>query len=190
MIQDLEKLNIYVKPGHTDMRKQINGLAVIVEKDLAKDPFSGALFMFCNKQRKLLKILYWDKNGFCLWLKRLEKDRFPWPKTEGEALEISIEQIEDTPPAPKARDKENTGNKKGGGRKPISSDIPREEVLCELSCKEKACPHCQKERPEIGRKNLKNCNSFRQRLLSKNISKLNTAHVVARHSRMMMNCRK
>ncbi|MBF9017259.1 MULTISPECIES: IS66 family insertion sequence element accessory protein TnpB [unclassified Oceanispirochaeta] len=93
MILDLNNLNIYVKPGITDMRKQINGLSILVEEDLKQDPFSGSLFLFCNKQKRLLKILYWDRNGFCLWLKRLEKDRFPWPSDEKEANLISLEQF-------------------------------------------------------------------------------------------------
>lgn len=93
MILDLDNLNIYVKPGITDMRKQINGLSILVEDDLKQDPFSGSLFLFCNKQKRLLKILYWDRNGFCLWLKRLEKDRFPWPSDEEEAKLISLDQF-------------------------------------------------------------------------------------------------
>jgi len=94
MILDLGRLNIFVRPGVTDMRKQINGLSVLVEESLGKDPFSGSLFFFCNKQRRLLKVLYWDRNGFCLWLKRLEKDRFPWPVTEEKVKEITIEQLQ------------------------------------------------------------------------------------------------
>lgn len=94
MIIDLDKLNIYVKPGVTDMRKQINGLSIQVQEDLEKDPFSGSLFLFCNKTRKLLKILYWDRNGFCLWLKRLEKDKFPWPQDISAVNEITCDQLE------------------------------------------------------------------------------------------------
>ena len=60
MIVDFSDLNIYVRPGYTDMRKQINGLSILVEEDLKRNPFSGSLFLFCNKQRRLLKILYWD----------------------------------------------------------------------------------------------------------------------------------
>ena len=93
MIIDLEQVAFYVKPGNTDMRKQINGLSVIVQEELELDPFSGALFLFCNKRRHLLKILYWDKTGFALWLKRLEKDRFPWPMNRTEVQEIDIEQL-------------------------------------------------------------------------------------------------
>jgi transposase len=93
MIIDLEKVDIYVKPGKTDMRKQINGLSVIIQEELKLDPFSGALFLFCNKRRHLLKILYWDKTGYCMWLKRLEKARFPWPMNRTEVQEIDLEQL-------------------------------------------------------------------------------------------------
>ena len=93
MIIDLETVNIYVKPGKTDMRKQINGLSILVAEELDLDPFSGALFLFCSKRRHLLKILYWDRNGFCQWQKRLERDRFPWPMNRSETAEITREQF-------------------------------------------------------------------------------------------------
>ena len=79
MFIDWEKIHIYVKPGPTDMRKQINSLSVLVQEEMKYDPFTGSLFIFCNKRRNRMKILYWDRNGFCLWLKRLEKQKFPWP---------------------------------------------------------------------------------------------------------------
>lgn len=82
-----------IKPGKVDFRKQINGLAVIVENELKLDVFSNYMFLFCCKNRKRLKILYWDRNGFCLWLKRLEKDKFCWPKNECEAREISYDEL-------------------------------------------------------------------------------------------------
>ena len=62
------------------MRKQINGLSALVQESFSSPALSGDLFIFCNKRRNRLKILYWQKNGFCLWLKRLEKHKFPWPK--------------------------------------------------------------------------------------------------------------
>jgi len=93
MIIDWEKVEIYIKPGPTDMRKQINGLSVIVESEMRKPLFSGNLFLFCNRRKRLLKVLYWDKTGFCLWQKRLEKHRFPWPGTEEEARRISFERF-------------------------------------------------------------------------------------------------
>ena len=93
MILDWSKVRIFVKPGITDMRKQINGLSIIVEEELKINLFNKNLFIFCNRNKKRLKILYWDKNGFCLWLKRLEKDKFPWPKNEEEAKEISFDEL-------------------------------------------------------------------------------------------------
>ena len=75
------------------MRKQINGLSMIVSEDLEMDPFEGNLFLFCNRLRRILKINYWDRNGFCMWLKRLEKDKFPWSMNQKDATEISQEQF-------------------------------------------------------------------------------------------------
>ena len=94
MITSFDGMSIYVKPGSTDMRKQINGLTIQVQEIMEKDPFSGSLFIFCNKQRKILKMIYWDRNGFWLFLKRLEKDKFPWPQTKEETQEITSEQFE------------------------------------------------------------------------------------------------
>ena len=93
MILDWSKIKVFVKPGPTDMRKQINGLSMIVSEDLEMDPFEGNLFLFGNRFRRILKIIYWDRNGFCMWLKRLDKDKFPWPMNQKEATEISQEQF-------------------------------------------------------------------------------------------------
>ena len=81
-------MKVYLALGTTDMRKSINGLSIIVENNLELDPFSGHLFVFCNSRRNILKILYWDRYGFCLWQKRLEKHRFRWPDKESELLTI------------------------------------------------------------------------------------------------------
>jgi transposase len=75
----LEGKRVYLACGATDMRKQINGLAIIVETSFKLDPFNGALFVFCNRNRDRCKILEWDGDGFWLHLKRLEKGRFKWP---------------------------------------------------------------------------------------------------------------
>ena len=88
-----DNFRVFLKPGHTDMRKSINGLSILSQDYLKKSPLSGDIFIFCNRRRSHMKILYWDKNGFCLWLKRLEKDKFPWPRTEDECLEITHEQL-------------------------------------------------------------------------------------------------
>jgi transposase len=93
MIIDFTNVAFYIKPGRTDLRKQINGLAVLVKEEMNHDPLSGSLFLFCNRYRKNLKILYWDRNGFCLWQKRLEKHRFPWPETAESARKITYEEL-------------------------------------------------------------------------------------------------
>ena len=62
------------------MRKSIDGLAILVESELALSPMMEALFVFCNRGRDKIKILYWERNGFVLWYKRLEKQRFRWPR--------------------------------------------------------------------------------------------------------------
>jgi transposase len=90
---DWDTVRIYVRSGGTDMRKQINGLSALVQEDFPVPALSGDLFVFCNKRRNRLKILYWQKNGFCLWLKRLEKHKFPWPKDGDTVLDISQEQL-------------------------------------------------------------------------------------------------
>jgi transposase len=68
--------DIYLHLEHVDFRKSINGLLGIIESELTLNAFSGALFIFCNKKQDKLKLLYWDKTGFALWYKRLEKQRF------------------------------------------------------------------------------------------------------------------
>jgi transposase len=86
-------VKIYLALGITDMRKSINGLSILVESHLELDPFSGHLFIFCNRRRTILKKLYWDRNGFCIWQKRLEKEYFKWPKTSGETLMIDEREL-------------------------------------------------------------------------------------------------
>lgn len=79
MIRPSSGLPVYLYTGPVDMRKSINGLAILVEQEMALSPFDPALFVFCNRQRDKIKILCWEKNGFILWYKRLEKHRFKWP---------------------------------------------------------------------------------------------------------------
>ncbi len=82
-------MQVYLSPGTTDMRKSINGLSMLVAGQFELDPFSGHLFCFCNRRRDIVKILLWERNGFCLWHKRLEKGRFQWPQSEQEVMSIS-----------------------------------------------------------------------------------------------------
>ena len=86
-------IKVYLALGNTDMRNSINGLSILVSEYLALDPFSGHLFAFCNKKRNMLKILYWDRNGFCLWHKRLEKYSFRWPSSKKEIMTIGKREL-------------------------------------------------------------------------------------------------
>lgn len=93
MTIDLSKVRIFIRPGKTDLRKAVNGLAVMVEQQMAGKPFSGNVYLFCNRERKLLKALWWERNGFWLSQKRLEKDKYPWPQTGEDARELSAEEL-------------------------------------------------------------------------------------------------
>ncbi len=70
---------VYLCRAAIDFRKSINGLSVLVEQSLGLNPFAPALYVFINRQRTKIKILYWHRNGFCLWMKRLETEKFAWP---------------------------------------------------------------------------------------------------------------
>lgn len=86
-------IKVHLALGSTDMRKSINGLSMLVEERFRDDPFSGHLFVFCNRRRDIIKVLYWDLNGYCLWQKRLERDRFRWPESEGEVLSMDVREF-------------------------------------------------------------------------------------------------
>jgi transposase len=77
---------IYLHRDIVDFRKSINGLVTIVEQEMELSPFTDALFVFCNKTRDKVKVVYWDQSGFCLWYKRLEKERFKWPRKSHDSI--------------------------------------------------------------------------------------------------------
>src|SRR5215468_2093754 len=74
-------LKVHLALGYTDMRKGIDGLAMLVQGVLRQDPFSGHLFVFRGRKADLIKVLFWDGTGLCLFTKRLEHGRFAWPAT-------------------------------------------------------------------------------------------------------------
>lgn len=86
---------VYLACGSTDLRKSIDGLAVLVSQAFALDPFQPCLFVFCNRQRDKLKILHWDHNGFWLHYRRLERGRFQWPAaSESTPLTVTRRQLQ------------------------------------------------------------------------------------------------
>jgi transposase len=82
---------VYLCKRPVDFRKGMRGLAVLVEAQLGCDPFSSQLFVFCNRRKDAVKLLYWERNGFCLWHKKLEQERFRWPTDRDGARRIGTE---------------------------------------------------------------------------------------------------
>ena len=77
---------VFLHRDPVDGRKAINGLSEIVEQAEMGELMGPHLFVFCGKRRNMIKILYFDKSGFALWQKRLEQDKFPWPRKHTEAV--------------------------------------------------------------------------------------------------------
>lgn len=85
---------VFVGVDPTDMRKSFEGLYGLVRDTLGKDPLSGHLFLFGNKTRTRLKIMFWDGSGLWVCAKRLEKGRFHWPAAEAGASSVGLRQEE------------------------------------------------------------------------------------------------
>lgn len=83
---------VYLAVGRTDLRRGIDGLAVIVQEQFEMDPFTETLFLFCGRRKDRIKGLLWEGSGFLLLYKRLESGTFQWPKTGEEVLQITPQQ--------------------------------------------------------------------------------------------------
>ena len=92
MLMQPNNLKILLCTAPTDMRKSINGLCFLVDGELGQKPSCGTVYVFCNRSKDKLKILYWDGSGFCLLYKRLEKGRFKIPK-EAPYLSINTDDL-------------------------------------------------------------------------------------------------
>jgi len=94
MIGGLSSSHVYLATGFTDMRKSINGLSIIVSEQLGCNPYDGSVFVFCNRGRDKLKILYWEHNGFWLAYRRLEKGKFKWPMhRETDIISLTLREL-------------------------------------------------------------------------------------------------
>lgn len=89
--RDIPEIYLYRDP--VDFRKQAYGLAVLVEQDLGRNPFSGALYAFTNRQFNKIKCLMWEDNGFVLYYKSLAEEKFKWPRQAEPLLYLTGDQI-------------------------------------------------------------------------------------------------
>src|SRR3954466_1195103 len=86
-------LQVYLHREPIDFRAGINSLAVLVQETMALDPFAPAVFAFCNRRRDRVKLLFFDRSGFVLILKRLTEDKFQWPRQEVPVVTLTTEQL-------------------------------------------------------------------------------------------------
>jgi transposase len=86
-------VRVYLALGPTDLRKGFDGLAALVQTQLAQDPFAGHVFVFRGKRGDRLKLLYWDGQGLCLFAKRLERGRFVWPQARDGTVTLTPAQL-------------------------------------------------------------------------------------------------
>jgi len=84
---------IWFYPQPVDFRKQLDSLILLLAGHLKMDPASGQLFLFRSRRNNKIKMLWWDKNGFWLLYKRLEKSRFQFPPCTGQSIELTRDQL-------------------------------------------------------------------------------------------------
>lgn len=87
------QVRVWLHTRPTDMRKSFDGLSALVKHTLGEDPISGHLFVFVNRKQTHVKILYFDRSGYCLWAKRLEQGRFHYRSTAEGKLELDATQL-------------------------------------------------------------------------------------------------
>lgn len=93
MLSFTPAIRVYLATGVTDMRKSFDTLAALVDEVIGENPFAGHVFLFANRRRDRVKLLYWDRDGFALWYKRLEAGTFEWPHAESGRAEIDATEL-------------------------------------------------------------------------------------------------
>lgn len=93
MFEENRNKQVYLACGPTDLRRGIDGLAILVKEQFDLDPFSTSLFVFCNRKKDKIKCLYWDYNGFWLLQRRLERGRFDWPDDDSDTIQIGYREF-------------------------------------------------------------------------------------------------
>lgn len=93
MFRLAEDLRVYLHRDPIDFRAGINSLAILVEQSMGLSPFERAVFVFCNRRRTRMKLLFFERSGFVLVLKALPEDRFRWPRREAPVVTLDTEQL-------------------------------------------------------------------------------------------------
>lgn len=86
-------LAVYLHRDAIDFRKGINGFGALVEQEMGCDPFARVIYAFRNRRCDRIKLLPWDSNGFWLWIRHLEQNRFAWPRREQAVMALTAEQL-------------------------------------------------------------------------------------------------
>jgi transposase len=86
-------IRVFVAVGASDLRRGFDGLAQLARDQLEQDPMTGHLFVFTNRKKNRIKMLYWDKSGFALWMKRLERGRFHGPTADATHVELDAAEL-------------------------------------------------------------------------------------------------
>ena len=86
-------VQVWLAAGETDLRKGFDGLAALIQVQLTEDPFSGQLYVFRGRRGDLVKILWWDGDGLCLFAKRLERGKFVWPRATSGTVSLTSAQL-------------------------------------------------------------------------------------------------
>lgn len=93
MLTIASRTKVFIVTGVTDLRKSFDTLSAVVSGTLKEDPYSGHLYVFCNRLRNRLKILVWDRSGFWVMAKRLEKGTFAWPNSREKTVDMTPEEL-------------------------------------------------------------------------------------------------
>jgi transposase len=93
MIDPPAGTRVWIAAGITDLRRGFTGLSAIVQTALEQDPFGGHVFVFRGRRGDLIKVLWWDGEGLCLFAKRLERGRFVWPRAESGGISLTRAQL-------------------------------------------------------------------------------------------------
>ncbi|HEX3361004.1 MAG TPA: IS66 family insertion sequence element accessory protein TnpB [Solirubrobacterales bacterium] len=86
-------VRVFVAVAPADLRKGYDGLSQLARDSIKEDPLSGHLFVFANRKRDRIKILYWDRDGLAVWMKRLEKGTYRWPSPASDRVEWTATEL-------------------------------------------------------------------------------------------------